>query len=89
MHLIERNQSLIIRDICKYNRNPLHDISALYHPVRFPGRPCMKWDDNLHHFCNWMWPDFNAFHWMEVLDVLRMSDGLGDLEDTYIYYCCT
>ena len=61
---------------------PLIDPASIYMPYRGPGRPRVRWDDQLHGFCI---DQLGLQHWT---DIERFSkQDLAFYEKAFIEYC--
>ena len=46
------------------------------------GRPRQKWDDHIHGFCKYIWPELAHLHWFDIL----ITRQLPDLENAYVVF---
>ena len=66
-HLLHGDISLWSRILCKYNWSPVYDEYAMATPQRRPGHPRMRWDDHIHAFCTFLWPQLQDRRWFDIL----------------------
>ena len=84
-HLLRGSPLLWSRSLCKYNWSSHIDSSSSSLPQRRQGRPRMRWDDNIHKFCQRYFPDQRYRHWVD--DVLVHVD-MQDFEDEFVIFLC-
>ena len=81
-HIINGSDALWSSRLADYNSKPNWDAHAPFAPRRSRGRPCMKWDDRLHSFCEERWPNRCGEHWTNTLGDANMRL----LEDAYMNF---
>ena len=77
-HIITGHPMMWSRRLCKQNFIGIDDPQCKYVPFRRPGRPRMRWDDHIHAFCKFMWPQLEGLPWFDALcqvDVYQYEDS--------------